>query len=314
MTNTNYPICYAVKNKNIDIVAQSRSGGAFTAFSDDVLEKGGVIYGCVFEGLKVLHIRAVSKEGRDRMRNSKYIQSNIENIYLQVKKDLDAQKIVLFSGTPCQCHAIKKYIGNKVYENLILIDIVCQGVASTKVWEDYCAYVSKKVKEPIVSVSLRNKKFGWKSHIESFYGNKKEYHSGIMRDLISNRYILRPSCYSCPYKNMQRQGDLTLGDLWTDEQMKLPFNDYDGISLVLVNSDKGQEIFNASASKTESIRIDITRCKQRSLHTQVEPQKNREAFWKNYKKRSFSYIISHYTTETRTNRFKKFIKQVVRRG
>ena len=71
MTNTNYPICYAVKNKNIDIVAQSRSGGAFTAFSDDVLEKGGVIYGCVFEGLKVLHIRAVSKEGRDRMRNSK---------------------------------------------------------------------------------------------------------------------------------------------------------------------------------------------------------------------------------------------------
>lgn len=314
MENKYITVSYAARNKNYDIVALSRSGGVFSSLSNYILKHGGIVYGCVLEELKTIHIRAVSEDDRDRMRNSKYTQSDIRKVYKQLTSDVQTGNLVLFSGTPCQCAAIKKVLGDKEYDNLILVDMVCQGVASAKVWEDYCKYASAKMRVLVDSASFRNKNFGWRAHVESFYGKEKSYHSGVLRDLISGRYILRPSCYVCPFKNLQRNGDITIGDLWGIEKVAPQFNDNRGASLVLINSEKGKKMFEKSYQDLNVIEVDIEHCKQRSLYKQLDPQIKRDEFWKDYTSKSFEYIVAHYTTETFKKRLKNYIKRVIMKG
>ena len=142
--NWKQPKVYAVKHKDEMIRAASRSGGIFTALSDQVLSNGGVVYGCVLtEEFDAVHIRTDNAEDRNRMRGSKYIQSKLGDTFKSVKTDLDAKKSVLFSGTSCQVAGLKKYIG-KEYDNLFCVDIVCHGVPSKKYGRHICVGKSRK--------------------------------------------------------------------------------------------------------------------------------------------------------------------------
>lgn len=168
--NFSVPEPYGVRLKDNSEVMKSRSGGAFKAFSDWVLNRNGVVYGAGFkEHFKVAHCRATTPEERDIMRGSKYVQSDLHGVFQSVKSDLVQGKWVLFSGTPCQTSALQSYLPIKLQSNLLLVDIVCHGVPSPKFWKDYIDYIEQKEGKEIIKVYFRDKeKFGWKDHRESF--------------------------------------------------------------------------------------------------------------------------------------------------
>ena len=137
------PIVYAVKHKNFTTRMLSRSGGMFTAVSDFVLNNGGVVYGCILsDDFKAIHVSATTVDERNKMRGSKYIQSEIGEVYKKIKIDLSLNKMVLFSGTSCQVAGLKSYLASD-YENLITVGLICHGVAGPGL---YLHYISKKRK------------------------------------------------------------------------------------------------------------------------------------------------------------------------
>lgn len=169
--NFSEPEAYAARHRDMNEVMKSRSGAAFVAISDYVLDDmGGVIYGAGYEGhFRVVHKRATSKEERDEFRGSKYVQSDLTGVFRQVREDLKCGRTVLFSGTPCQTSGLNKYVGKKLRENLVLIDIVCHGVPGPYIWRDYLSYIEKKQGDVISVVNFRDKeKYGWKAHKETF--------------------------------------------------------------------------------------------------------------------------------------------------
>lgn len=168
--NLSTPDAYAVRHKEVDEIMKSRSGAAFAAISDVILENGGVVYGVGYaDHFRAVHKRAETKEARDEFRGSKYVQSDLNGIFKQVKKDLLDGRMVLFSGTPCQTSGLNSFIGKKLRANLVLVDIVCHGVPGPFLWRDYISYLEKKHKDEICWVNFRDKEtFGWTAHHETF--------------------------------------------------------------------------------------------------------------------------------------------------
>jgi hypothetical protein len=172
------PLFYAVRHKDINEVSTSRSGAAFIALSDWVLDNGGVVYGAAFtEDFRVVHKRAKTKEQRNEFKGSKYVQSDLNDIYRQIRKDLLSNKIVMFSGTPCQTSGLSSFVGPKLRANLFLVDIVCHGVPAPYIWRDYVKYVETHRGEKAIAVDFRDKtELGWAAHKESFtFPSGKEY-------------------------------------------------------------------------------------------------------------------------------------------
>lgn len=171
-TSNNLPVpeVYAARHKNMQEVETSRSGAAFIAISDWILDQDGVVYGVGYtDHFRVVHKRATTKEERNEFKGSKYVQSDLDDIFRQVKQDLKDGRIVLFSGTPCQTAGLKSFISKTLQNNLFLVDIVCHGVPSPYIWRDYIEYLEKKYGDRIVKVNFRDKEeFGWSAHCESF--------------------------------------------------------------------------------------------------------------------------------------------------
>lgn len=168
--NLDEPTAYGARHRDMREVETSRSGAAFIAISDYILERGGVVYGAGYgEHFRVIHKRAVSKEERNEFKGSKYVQSDLRGIFRRVKQDLQSGRQVLFSGTPCQTAGLNSFIGKKLRENLILVDIVCHGVPGPQVWEEYLKFLEKKEGAVLVKVNFRDKNlFGWAAHKETF--------------------------------------------------------------------------------------------------------------------------------------------------
>lgn len=168
--NLPQPDAYAARHNDMKEVETSRSGAAFIAISDYILENGGVVYGAGYtDHFRVVHKRATTKEERDEFKGSKYVQSDMNTVFRQVKKDLKDGLTVLFSGTPCQTAGLNAYIGRKLREHLILVDIVCHGVPGPNLWRDYIAYLEKKQGDKICWVNFCDKEqFGWAAHRETF--------------------------------------------------------------------------------------------------------------------------------------------------
>ena len=168
-SNYQQPLAYAARHKDVNEVMNSRSGAAFVAISDYVLENGGVVYGAGYKDHhRVAHKRATTKEERDEFRGSKYVQSDMTGVLALVKNDLKNGFTVLFSGTPCQTSGLNSYVGKSLRDNLILVDIVCHGVPSPYIWKDYLGYLEKKSGKIINKVDFRDKRYGWADHKETF--------------------------------------------------------------------------------------------------------------------------------------------------
>jgi len=236
---------YAVKHKDGEILRASTSGGVFTALSDLVLEENGVIYGAVLDAdLSVCHVRATTARERDAMRGSKYVQSNLGDTFRAVKKDLQDKKKVLFVGTPCQVSGLRHYLGEK-QGGLLCCDLICHGTPSPLIFREHMQYLAKKLRTPIAEYRFRDKKWGWHIHREMAIGkNRKQYYStpetDMWRDIYYSRIAMRPSCSACPYSNLNRCGDITIGDCRGIDNVLPEFGSDEGVSLVIVNSSAGQ--------------------------------------------------------------------------
>lgn len=316
---------YGVKHKDEGIRASSRSGGVFTALSDQILKQGGSVYGVgLTKDFLAEHRRAVTSEERDEFRGSKYIQSRMDGIYAQIREDLRAGKAVLFSGTPCQTAAVRKAMEKENCENLLLVDIVCHGVPSPKVWRDYLDEMEKEHGGKVTAVDFRNKKFGWADHIESFVINGKEYYSDIFRTLFGTHEIIRPSCYYCKYKKVIRTGDITIADYWGIDKAIPGFNDNKGVSLVLVNTEKGQRILELCKEvviwKTGKLKDSMQNC----LRVCYGAPANRNEFWSLYKHNGINGCMKKIQRQKQLQKLrnlkgrgvrfaKRVVKKVVRR-
>lgn len=247
---------YAAKNKNEEEQMESSSGGIFSVIANYVLENGGIVYGASFnDELEVEHIGIESKEKLYKLRGSKYVQSDTKNTYKEVKENLEKGKMVLYSGTPCQIAGLNNYLVKK-YENLITIDIVCHGVPSKKIYKKYLKWLEKNNKSKIEKYSFRDKqKFPWGGALGAtvnFENGKKKYINSSLDPYYKsflNSVNYREACYNCKYANQNRVGDITLMDYWGVEKIYPEFMDEKGVSAILINTEKGQNILDILKEK-----------------------------------------------------------------
>ena len=294
----NNPKAYACYNKNEQIRDESSSGGIFTLFASCIIDKGGIIYGAAFnDNFEVEHIKVTKKKDLVKLRGSKYIQSKLKNTYSEIKEFLNQNKIVYFSGTPCQIDGLLCFL-NKKYDNLICQDIVCHGVPSLKVWKHY---LEKFELEDNARILFRDKSTGWDSYSFTIEQKNKftqlssqnEYMKVFLKNLC-----LRPSCYDCHSKTLQRNSDITLADFWGIKNVCPELYDNNkGTSLVFVNSKKGKELFEKIKDNIiyQEVDINVASKYNPSSFKSVNIPKNRNKFMNEIFDNDFDNIAKKYT-------------------
>lgn len=278
---------------NQDILEKSSSGGVFSALAEYVLNLGGVVVGAAYvESFRVEHIIIDKLEDLDRLRLSKYVQSDQKDCYKKTKELLNNDRYVLYSGTPCQIAGLKSYLGNKFYEKLILVDLLCHGVPPYKLLKEHLS--NEYGLESVEKIQMR-KLDGWSSSLDVFKKNgtsvcrtnkKSVFIHGFLRDMY-----LRDSCYVCKFASLPRQGDVTIGDLWNAKKLSLgePFEKK--CSIVLINNALGEKIWNG-IDKGGSNYIDISNVPLSKLNKNIRlPNAHKtnlvDDFWRNLEKMSF---------------------------
>lgn len=231
----------------------SSSGGVFPMLAGKFLREGGVVYGAAFmEDMTVGHVDVTDAAGLERLKGSKYVQSDLYAVFEEIREQLKDGSDVLFTGTPCQIAGLHDYLGERK-EGLVTVDIACHGVPSPGLWEKYVAAIEKRYGGTLCRVSFRDKSKSWRQYELRFDilkdGAMESHHVYKMDDpymaLFLQDMTLRPSCYSCPARNGRSGSDLTVADLWNVYEAAPEFDDDRGASLVLVNTDAGRQIFDA---------------------------------------------------------------------
>lgn len=241
---------YAAYSLQDGIRKESSSGGVFSELAAQVLSYEGVVYGAAYDSnFSVHHICVHDKDDLWKLRGAKYSQSDLENSFYEVKYDLDLKKRVLFSGTPCQVAGLKTYL-KKNYSNLLCVDFVCHGVASPEVWSQYVNYRANNDNEGVSPefINLRNKDSGWSNYKYSVhfrYSNGLNYKGINGQDeftrLYSSNSIINIPCSSCKFKGSDRASDITIGDFWGIWDMYPEIDNRFGVSLIVCNSNQGNE-------------------------------------------------------------------------
>ncbi len=285
---------YAAVSSDSHLLRQSTSGGAFGSIAKYVFSKNGVVYGCAYsDNLIVKHIRIDSAQDLHLLQGSKYVQSNTGNTFQQAKQDLEANKVVLYSGTPCQIAGLKCFLG-KEYDNLITADIVCHGVPSQSFFDKYVQWYEKRNKVRLTNVDFRSKEnSGWscgagfykgiKVSTSGPYSSKLFYFHSYFYHYFLSGDIYRNSCYSCTYANLKREGDFTLGDLWGAEGYDLPFSSDNGCSLLLLNTQKAHDIFPTLGLLSKEVPLDMVVKHNEQLRCPSKPSQKRAALLYRYR-------------------------------
>lgn len=294
------PQVYAVKHKDEAIRMKSRSGAVFMACADYIInEKKGVVYGCGFiDNLEVAHRRIDSQESLHELQGSKYVQSDMLDCFEKVAEELAEGRYVVFSGTPCQVAGIKGYIDsqNQASDKLFTFDLICHGVPSPKVYRDYRSFMEKAHNKKIKAFDFRDKAYGWSTHIESLtFEDGQKISQKYYTELFYMYTAIRPSCAKCPFTNTKRAADITLGDFWKVGEVIADFDDDKGVSSILVNTNKGIELFENVKEKLEFNELELGDAMQPRLKEPVVLSAQTEKFWRDYEKNGFEYIIKGYT-------------------
>ena len=276
---------YALKDHDESRV-KSSSGGAFASIARYVLSRGGVVYGAALGPRKeVLHVAIESEAELDRLRGSKYAQSNLGSTYSDIKKHLVAGRLVLFSGVSCQVKGLNTFL-RKDYDNLLTVEILCHGVSSPGVYKKYLDEICDKYKiekEEMENIFFRNPRI-WKEFILSIQLKdgrvlKGPLDNAFMKGFSSN-LIVRPSCFDCQAKCLKAGSDVLLGDFWGLEHLDEMFTDNKGISLVIANTEKGFNLVNNLDSVINEFTYERALLGNRNIeHSQEEPSQ-RASFFK----------------------------------
>ena len=282
------PKAYLFQNSNEEIRKDSTSGGIFTAIGEFVIKNNGIVYGATFDdNFVVNHIGIESTDDLSKFRKSKYVQSNQNNCFKEIKQYLDNGKLVCYSGTPCQVGGLKAYL-RKDYENLILVDIMCHSVPSPLVFEKYKRYILKKMNaNKILNINFRDKnKYGYKYSMMTVETDNGIYSQGIDTDPYLRAFFsdvsVRPSCYNCHFKTMKRVSDLTIWDCFNINEIDKSFDDDKGTTRVLVQSEKGEKLLeNLDNARLKELDINIATKKVKEMTNSVNYNNKRKNFFEN---------------------------------
>ena len=232
-------------------------------------------------------------EGRNKMRGSKYVQSELSNTFQDIKTLLEQDKWLLFTGTPCQTAGLLSFL-KKDYPKLVIVDILCHSVPSPLILHE----ILKKYAP--TNISFRDKSLGWrKSYSFQIKENNRAIQNKTFLNLFFKGLINRPSCYNCIFTNTYRTSDFTIGDYWNIKAVNPKFEDSLGISCILINTPKGKHVFEQIQNKIENVQTELKPALQTCLqrHT-TEPIQKRKRFWSDYTEKGFDFcekVYGHYT-------------------
>lgn len=329
---------YAAASKDDLMLQTVASGGIFSSLALAILKQGGVVFGTTMDivdgKLKPYHIAVEKIEELEKLKGSKYVQSDIGSTYNEAKVFLEEGRKVLFSGTPCQIAGLNLFLKKK-YENLITIDIICHGVPSAKMFQDYIECKQNDIGGDIFSYRFRDKSKGQGYAIKILYKTNKGKNKVKLLDGNNDSYnilflessISRESCYSCKFAQIDRVSDITIGDFWgiyeehDNELLRSVMSDDKGISCILVNSDKGEKI--VEEIKTELYYFlsekEIVMKHNGQLRNPVYKNPNREEVMQIYLKEGYGgldrYVRRSLGIKKRTKNYAKalFPKSIKRR-
>lgn len=289
---------YIVRNKEKEILMSSSSGGFFSALCRHVIQQNGIVCGAVFDSeWNVEHVLAETYEECRKFRGSKYVQSDLKDLFQQIRNLLSEGRLVCFSGTPCQVAGLNSYL-RKPYSNLILVDFVCHGVPSPKLWD---AYLAEKDRKHITGISFRSKNHGYQ-----FSGMKLEYEDGrtyfgtaridMMLKTFFSHIALRRTCYSCPFKTADRVSDFTVFDSWhAGELLGIHDDDY-GYTSVLVRGENAAGIMEALKDCLDAYELELNKVipvKGGMLLHSAKAHKKRDSFYSELSESSLKSVIQN---------------------
>lgn len=241
---------YIARNSDPEIVKASTSGGFVSALCKKIINNGGIVFGGAFDkDFNVKHTYAEDISSLSKFRSSKYVQSDLLNIFSDVKKQLESNRLVMFTGTPCQVAGLHNFLRKK-YDNLFTVDFVCRAVPSPLVWERYRELMADKFNSQIVYANFREKTYGYHSaNLTLRFANGKKSIENTKTDYMLKSFFSgicsRPSCYDCGFRSAGRVSDLTVFDCWNITRYVPELEDDDkGYTAVFVQSQKGAEMIS----------------------------------------------------------------------
>lgn len=318
------PKTYAAWSKNHQIRIESTSGGVFTELAEAVLQIGGAVCGAKYiEDFQVQHFVVRDRAGLALLRQSKYVQSHIGYVFREIKKLLLEGIKVLFVGAPCEVAGLSGYLKSP-YENLILVDFVCRGTNSPKVYEKYLEFIEEKYQSKIKRVWFKNKTYGWNlfsTRIELRNGKiylKNRYSDYYMRGYLERNLFIRSCCEQCIHKGFPRRGDITLADFWGIGRYDREMDTDEGTSLVFINSNKGMRCFEEVLEnlKVKEEKLDYAVTGNGCIYDSVKLNKNRMDFYKSLDEMPFDMAIKPYIQRGKKetiNSYKKRIQKILKR-
>lgn len=311
-TNESINKCYVAYNKNEQEKEKSSSGAIFSLIANYVLDNDGIVIGAAFDNNKLKHIAVTNKKDLDKLKGSKYLQSDLKDIFKYIKDNLKENKI-LFVGTPCQVAGIKSIIKNN--KNLITIDVICHGVPSPKLFENYVKELEIKNNDKLLCYNFRDKSTGWDSYSNTaLFKNKK-----ITESAKNNKYMklflsdvaLRQSCYECNFKLGNKYSDITLGDFWGVQNYYPEMYNKKGVSAIIINTELGEKIFVDIKDNLEYKECSLYEIisGNKSLKFSSSKQKKRKKFFIDLKNNvSIEILVKKYCKKN--NKFKKIIRKI----
>ena len=283
-----------------EIRGGSSSGGVFPVLAAHILGLGGVVFGAAFGEAFVLKHRAADSVSRLReLTATKYIQSSQEDVYGDLAAALSAGKWVLYTGTPCCCEGVLRYVEHQGLptERLLVMDLVCYGVPSPGLWQDYVRYLEKKHGGKLTSYQFRDKSRGDHGRSVRYEIGGRTYIRPLWQDLYCalyfHNYSIRPSCHRCPFTTVDRNTDITAGDFWGVEHIRPEFDDGMGVSMVILRSKKAKGIWEEISSRFAWFACeekDVMQKEQPRLQTPTAPAAKRELFYFLYRHLPFSVL------------------------
>jgi len=292
----------AAINKNMRVRWDSTSGGAFSAMADAMYAQGGYVSGALYnEDFSVSNYISNNPEDLTKLRSSKYLQSRAEGLYAEIRELLKKGEKVLACGTPCQMAALRSFL-RKDYDNLIIVDFICRGVNSPKVYRAYLDSLEKKYNSKVVYVKAKNKELGWRNLTRKVtFANGQSYYGVYMDDDFRRGYhtnvFCRPSCYDCKFKEFPRIADVTIADYWGIEKVNKNLDNNIGTSMILLNSKKGEAYFECVKDRLECVETPFEAILKGNpaLKKSIEPAKiDRKAFFEDLDAHDFDYVTQKY--------------------
>ena len=307
---------FAGYTNNKDELLKRTSGGVATELATLYLESGGIVYGVAYSDnfKNAKHIRVDKVENLNKILGTKYVQADMQNIFVQIKKDIDIGYNVLFVGLPCEVAAVKNYLKNKI-KNVFFCELVCHGPASKKTLREYVEFLEKINHSTLTDLNVRYKKFGWKTpYLKALFSNGKIYSEKFYSTEYGEAFYLqgRESCYNCKFKGRNSQADITVGDFWGVKESDEIYNP-NGVSICLCHTNRSIDIlqklknfeilevtYESALNKNEDI------IKSRKIHNKTQ------IFADIYNKEGL--IKSLTMIKKRKEKFKYFLKFIYKRA